>query len=98
LLEAVRALLAEEDSRDQSFNTRGVGLAGFVGIVVSLSATLGREALSASWGSPWKGIAVGLFGAVLVSLLLSAVAVVQGVLQPKEASSLSMTDVEKFAL
>ena len=98
LLGAVRDLLAEEDSRDQSFNTRGVGLAGFVGIVVSLSATLGREALSARWGAPWKGIAVGLFAAVLVFLILSAIAVVQGVLQPKEASSLSMTDVEKFAL
>jgi hypothetical protein len=98
LLGAVRALLAEEDSRDQSFNTRGVGLAGFVGIVLSLSATLGREALSASWDAPWKGIAVGLFAAMLLSLLASALSVVRGVLQPREASSLSMTDVEKFAL
>lgn len=98
LLEAVRLLLAEEDSRDQSFNTRGVGLAGFVGIVISLSATLGREALSASWGAPWKEIAVALFGVVLVSLIGSAVCVVRGVLQPREAASLSMGDVEKFAL
>lgn len=98
LLEAVRALLAEEDSRDQSFNTRGVGLAGFVGIVVSLSSTLGREALSATWGAPWKGIAVALFGAVLLFLIASAIAVVRGVLQPREASSLSMSDVERFAL
>jgi hypothetical protein len=98
LLEAVRALLAEEDSRDQSFNTRGVGLAGFVGIVVSLSSTLGREALSATWGAPWKGIAVVLFGGVLLFLIASAIAVVRGVLQPREASSLSMSDVEKFAL
>ena len=55
LLETVRHLLEEENSRDQSFNTRGVGLAGFVGIVVSLSTTLGHDALAANWGAPWKG-------------------------------------------
>ena len=94
----MRHLLEEENSRDQSFNTRGVGLAGFVGIVVSLSATLGHEALAADWGAPWKGIAVGLFAGALMSLVSSAVVVLIGVLRPREAASLGIAEVEKYPL
>jgi len=98
LLETVRYLLAEENSRDQSFNTRGVGLAGFVGIVVSLSTTLGHDALAADWGAPWKGIAVGLFAGALTSLVGSVVVVVMGVLRPRETASLGIAEVEKYPL
>jgi hypothetical protein len=96
LLETVRHLLEEENSRDQSFNTRGVGLAGFVGIVISLSTTLGQDALTADWGTPWKGIAVGLYAAALVSLVGSVVVVVRKVLRPQEAASLGIAEVEKY--
>ncbi|HEY4812216.1 MAG TPA: hypothetical protein VIH71_14270 [Solirubrobacteraceae bacterium] len=98
LLETVRHLLDEENSRDQSFNTRGVGLAGFVGIVVSLSTTLGHDALAADWGAPWKGIAVGLFAGALASLVGSVVVVVLRVLRPREAASLGIAEVEKYPL
>ncbi len=98
LLETVRHLLAEENSRDQSFNTRGVGLAGFVGIVVSLSTTLGHDALAANWGAPWKGIAVGLFAGALASLVGSVVVVVTKVLRPRESASLGIAEVEKYPL
>ncbi len=98
LLETVRHLLEEENSRDQSFNTRGVGLAGFVGIVVSLSTTLGHDALAANWGAPWKGIAVGLFAGALASLVGSVVVVVTKVLRPRESASLGIAEVEKYPL
>jgi hypothetical protein len=98
LLETVRRLLEEENSRDQSFNTRGVGLAGFVGIVVSLSTTLGLDALAANWGAPWKGIAVGLFAGALASLVGSVVVVVTKVLRPRESASLGIAEVEKYPL
>jgi len=98
LLETVRHLLEEENSRGQSFNTRGVGLAGFVGVVVSLSTTLGHDALAADWGAPWKGIVVGLFTGALASLVGSAVVVVIGVLRPRETATLGMAEVEKYPL
>jgi hypothetical protein len=60
MLETVRGLLAAEESRDQSFTSRGVGLAALVGIVVSLSTSLGRDALSTGLGGWWKGLAVTL--------------------------------------
>lgn len=46
LLETVRELLRAEEARATSLNTRGSGLAGFVGLIVSLSASLGQRALS----------------------------------------------------
>lgn len=98
LLETVRYLLAEENSRDQSFNTRGVGLAGFVGVVVSLSTTLGHDALAANWGAPWKGIGIGLFAGALASLVGSVVVVVIRVLRPRESASLGIAEVEKYPL
>lgn len=98
LLATVRDLLAEENLRDQSFNSRGVGLAGFVGIVISLSITVGNDALKAKWGHPWKGLAVGLFAAALAAFLASVAAVVIGVLRPKESASLGISEVEKYPL
>lgn len=98
LLETVRHLLEEESARDQSFNARGVGIAGFVGIVVSLSAALGRDALSVGWDSPWKGIAVGLFAGALTALLSALVILLAKVLMPKESVSLSIEEVERYPL
>jgi hypothetical protein len=69
-----------------------------VGIVVSLSTTLGHDALAASWGAPWKGIAVGLFAGALASLLGSVVVVVTKVLRPRESASLGIAEVEKYPL
>lgn len=98
LLETVRDLLKAEEARDQSFNARGVGLAGFVGIIVSLSTTVGRDALSANLAAPWEGIAVALFGAALIFLLSTVIMVVEGVLRPRESAHLGYEDVERYAL
>ena len=98
LLDTVRWLLAEEDQRDQSFNTRGVGLAGFVGIVISVSLALAHNALATDWAAPWKGISVTLFGVALACFLTSVTVVIIGVLRPRESASLGMDDVQKFPL
>lgn len=98
LVDTVRDLLKEETARDQSFNGRGVGLAGFVGIIVSLSTTVGRDALAASWGRPWRGIAVVLFALVLLSLVGTVIVVVRGVLMPREAATLALDEVQKYPL
>jgi hypothetical protein len=96
LLETVRSLLAEENEREQSLNTRGVGFAGFVAIVLPLTTTLGYTALSSDWGTPWKGIAVGLYALALLALLASVILVVHAVLRPQTASSLALGEVQRY--
>jgi len=60
--------------------------------------TLGHDALAANWGTPWKGLAVGLFAGTLASLVGSVVVVVIGVLRPRETATLGMAEVEKYPL
>ncbi len=96
LLETVRSLLAEENEREQSLNTRGVGFAGFVAIVLSLTTTLGHTVLSSGWETPWKGIAIGLYAVALLALLASVILVVQVVLRPRTASSLAIGEVQRY--
>jgi hypothetical protein len=98
LVETVRALLEEENARDQSFNVRGIGVAALVGVIGSLTITLGRNALQAGWDSPWKGIAVGLFAVALLSLVGSGISVLIRVLRPRESATLAMGEVERYQL
>jgi hypothetical protein len=98
LVDTVRVLLAAEESRDQSFNGRGVGLAGFVGIIVSLTATIGRDAIQAGLERPWTTVSLGLFGGALVLMLATVAVVVRGVLIPKESAHLAYTDVVDYPL
>lgn len=98
LVETVRALLAEENARDQSFNVRGIGIAALVGVIGSLTITLGRNALQAGWGSPWKGIAVGLFAIELMAMVASSVSVLFRVLRPRESATLAISEVERYQL
>ena len=98
LVETVRDLLAAEDSRDQSFNARGVGLAGFVGIIVSLTTTVGRDALQVELTSGWRIACITLFGGALLLLLATVVVVVRGVLTPKDTKQLGLGEVERYPL
>ena len=88
---------ASEQSRDQSFIARGVGLAGFVGIIVSLSTTLGRDALNAELAHSWMIAATALFGAALLLLLASVIVVVLGVLGPRQSAHVSYATVSRYA-
>jgi hypothetical protein len=98
LLDDVRGLLAAETARNQSFVSRGVGLAGFVGIIVSLSTTLGRDALHAHLAGAWQTATIALFGAALLLLLAAVIVVVLGVLGPKQSAHLSYAEVSRYAL
>jgi hypothetical protein len=98
LLETVRGLLQEENNRDQSFNARALGLAGFAGIIVSLSTTVGHDALKVTWSGPWQAVAVILFAAALLALVGTVVMAVSGVLRPRLTTSLSVDEVKKYPL
>ena len=98
LVETVRNLLASEDSRDQSFNARGVGLAGFVGIIVSLTTTVGRDALRADLTESWRIACITLFGAALLLLLATVFVVVRGVLTPQGTKQIGLDEVERYPL
>lgn len=96
LLETVRSLLAREESRDQSFNARGVGLAGFVGIIVSLTTSVGRDALSEPLATGWTIACTVLFGLALCLLIATVVIVIRGVLMPRETAHLSYAQVARY--
>jgi hypothetical protein len=93
LLETVRSLLVEENEREQSLNTRGVGFAGFVAIVLPLTTTVGHTVLSSGWRTPWKGIVVGLYA---LAPLASVILVVHAVLRPQTGSSLDVGEVQRY--
>jgi hypothetical protein len=98
LLEAVRDLLRTEDTRSQGLNGRGTALTGFVGIIVSVSATVGKAILSGSGvHDGWRTAAAWVLGIGLVLLMLSVVSVVWGVLLPQSSVAIATSEVGLFA-
>jgi hypothetical protein len=98
MVESVRHLLAAEESRDQSFIGRGVGLAGFLGIIISLSTSLGRDLLQGDLPQGWTVTSMVLFGGGLVLLLLAVAFVVGGVLLPRDAAHLAYSEVARYPM
>lgn len=104
LVESVRALLRDEDAREQSFTARGVGLSGFAGLIISLAGAVSAALVGPVTGShaspplaaPWKWIVVGLIIGSLLLLLATVAVVVLGVLLPREFASFSMAEVERY--
>ncbi len=98
LVETVRELLRAEDSRATSLTGRGSGLAGFLGLIISLSASVGQRAVSASLRTGWKAAAITLFALALISLVTSVVVVVLRVLLPRSYRNLAMSEVSRYPL
>jgi hypothetical protein len=98
LVDTVRALLEEENRRDESFNLRGIAVVGLAGIIGSASISLGRAALKETWSFPWKGVAVALFAVALIVLVMAAFCVLIRVLDPREAATLGISEVERYEL
>ncbi len=98
LLETVRELLRAEETRATSLNTRGSGLAGFIGIIVSLSGTVGRDVLAAGLAMEARIVAVALFVAALGVLITSVIVVVLRVLAPQSYRNIAMAEVSRYAL
>lgn len=96
LVENVRDMIKAEDAREQGFNVRAGGLAGFLGLTVSAAVAVAKVGLD----EPLSGVAtvcaaISLtvaFAALLTSL---AVAVVK-ILLPQESAAIAMSTIEKY--
>ena len=96
LLDAVGDYLSAEDVREQSFNTRAGGLSGFVGIIISLSAAVGKVALDEN-PSDWATAAGGAaFGVAMAALVVCLVIAITKVLVPQEGAAIAISDIEKY--
>jgi hypothetical protein len=98
LLENVKGFLAAEDARAQSFISRGSGLAAFAGLIVSLSALLGRELIVGGIGGRLEVVAVAMYGLALGALVATVGAVVFGVLWPRAYDTIAMDEIERYPL
>jgi hypothetical protein len=98
LLETVKDLLRSEEARATSLNTRGSGLAGFIGIIVSLSVTVGRDVLSADMALSARLVAIVVFVAALGVLVASVIIVVVRVLAPVSYRNIAMSEISRYAL
>jgi hypothetical protein len=96
LLDAVRAFLAEEDGREQSFNTRAGGLAGFVGIIVTLATAAGRIALDQDPSCLATVLGATAFAVAMGGLVVSLVIAVTKVLVPQEGAAIAMETIENY--
>lgn len=106
LVETVRALLHDEDSREQSLTTRAVGISGFAALILSLAGFVSSNVLyRVPSGTPngqpplsdqWKLAVLILLVAALGLLLSTIVVAVVGVLIPKEYATISMREVERY--
>ena len=96
LVDAVRDFLSAEDAREQSFNTRAGGLAGFIGIIVSISAAAGKVALdknSSCLATILGGVA---FGVAMIALVVSLVVTITKILIPQESAAIDMSTIERY--
>lgn len=99
LVDTVRALLRDEDAREQSVTGRAVGLSGFSGLVLSLAGLVSAaSSTSATLCRPWKGTFAALLVISLVALLGTVFTAIFGVLRPKEFATIAMSEVERYPL
>jgi hypothetical protein len=96
LLETVRDFLKAEDSRTQSLVGRGSGLAGFSGLVVSLSGLIARDLIGTSSETWVRYVASAFLGAALVLLVATIVVVVLGILWPRSYDTIAMEEIERY--
>jgi hypothetical protein len=97
LVETVRDLLGSEEARATGLNTRGSGLAGFVGLIVSITVGFGQRALAVKVADAWKITAAALFVLALVILVATVAATVLRVLLPQSYRSIATAEVRRYA-
>lgn len=99
LVDTVRALLRDEDAREQSVTGRAVGLSGFSGLVLSLAGPVSASAVKLdTLPGQWKGAALGLLTVSLAALLATVLTAIFGVLRPREFATIAMSEVERYPL
>jgi hypothetical protein len=95
LLETVRALVAAETSRSQTFDTKNIWLGGFAGTILSLTATLGRAGFDVKLGDAANNAFVAFYVSAAVLLSLASLAAIS-VLLPKSFFTIATSDVERY--
>jgi tetrahydromethanopterin S-methyltransferase subunit B len=99
LLDSVRHFLDAEDTRSQSFMARASGLAGFAGLIVSVSGIVGRELFRHEWGSGFsESLATTSFVIGVASLFATLASAVFGVLWPRAFDTISMDEIRRYPL
>jgi len=96
LVAHLRELLHVEDSREQSFNSRGAALAGFSGLIVTLSGASSTGAVKPDLALPWELAMLALLAGVFVLLLGAVSFAVFGVLMPRESAGFSLREVQRY--
>lgn len=99
LVDTVRALLRDEDAREQSVTGRAVGLSGFAGLVLSLAGPVTASAVKLqTLPGQWKDAVLGLIAFSLAALLATVVSAIFGVLRPREFATIAMSEVHRYPL
>jgi hypothetical protein len=96
LLDLVWKLLDDERDREGSVNVRGVGVAGFAGVVVGLSATIAKEVLSPKLNAGWRFGTLGVFVAAVLTLAVVIVYTLLAVLLPRDRPTLGVEEAERY--
>lgn len=96
LLETVRGFLKDEDGREQGLNTRAGGLAGFVGIIVSITTAAGKLAVDEDPSCTATVLGAIAFVVAIGALLTSLIIAVTKILVPQEGAAISMETIERY--
>jgi hypothetical protein len=98
LMETVRDFLHAEDSRGQSLIGRGSGLAGFAGLIVSLSGLIARDLFDRSSSGTASSVAGVVLVVALIALVGTIAVVVFGLLWPRSYDTIAMEEIERYPL
>lgn len=96
VLENVRELLVQEDTRAQSLHTRGTGIAGFAGIIVSLLAAIAQDLPAATRGGSERDVVVVFFVIGLILLVAAVLTVLFGVLRTRTITTIGIREVDAY--
>lgn len=95
LLETVRDLLGAERDRGNSLNSRGAGIAGFVGVILAVGGSVAQQR---SFTGRAGVATLVLFIAALSALTLGLAIVVRRVLLPSPADEIAIAEVRRYQL
>lgn len=97
LLEIATATVEDERERGRSLDAKAASVTAFVGVVLSLNATLGRPLLNAKLGDTGDLLVRIFFIIAVVALLLGASAAVVAVFRPQGYRGLGRQQLQRFA-
>ena len=96
VLDLVWKLRADEYERSSSFRVRGIGIAGFAGLIGALASSVSKDLLGAPLEAPWRTIALTVFVLAMLALAGTVAVVISGVLRPREGLSLGAAEIREY--